>query len=672
MNGYPKDVSPKCASDTSLPHANCDSASFISAYNGAHKKYLYSAVLLLNGVPSPYGYSFTWNGGQRNRSAFLPDTATIRLRSIMYSYGMQNTYPCFDNAPTPAEGPVVVTCNGYPFTYYPFINDIELDSLDYQWSPVLDSLGNALPFSNGHSYINPLPGPADNPNNTSPQLNLKEGSIAFTSYSTGGYFATQKITSFKCGIRMAEIHRDMYFLLDSCGPVNMNFNAPLSGNNNLYFDTLYASELAKYNLNFSDSLNLNSGNIHMTAWGQQFGDYIPTNGNNPPIFDTTIGCLNPPCASLNPAPSDSIPLSDSNTITTQFRWQTDCGHIATVAGCGNTDNNYSFYFKYWNDHCPFPAVQYGKLKINVSHYPFLLSPFLDSLHVDSTTGDISIFWKPVADSGHIFIKYGIFSSTQYLGPYYEIDSLYNVLDSSYTHIGADGLNTERHYFVITYSGCNPNFILWHPALDTLGNFTTPVYPDTSDIKVVTIWNPALFSYNFVYATIKNVGQYGIDTVEMSYYQPDSTLVEENYIGHMNPGDSVVYLFQQVAIPSVNPQYQLCVRAKITYDSDTTNDTHCIQTSLGLNEAISNQFQVLPNIPNPAKNYTAIRFIVPNSGDAEIKIYNIAGGEVIKKTTHVKTGENGVDIDLSNYESGIYFYKISFNGESLNSKFVVIH
>jgi hypothetical protein len=353
LPNYPKDLSPICNPDTNLNQTGCGTADSISAFNGAFRVYIYADTLQLNGIPPANGWLFTWDGGKRNRSSNLVDSLnpTMRLRSIMYPYGTINTYPCFDYAPTSAEAPIVMTCNGYGFIYSPITSDRELDSLIYQWANPLDTTGVGVSFNANRSYLNPLPNASDDPNNIPVTVNLVTGELSITTYTQGGFFANNKISAYKCGIKVAEIYRDMYFQFYDCGNnVSPVFQPPFN-NGTSFVDSIYAGQRASFNLNFVDSQMLYSTipqSVKMLAYGSQFGNYIPANGGNPPIFDTVIGCLNPPCATLNAATTDSLPIFDTTHISTHFTWQTDCGHLASNIGCGNTSNVYTFYFKYWD------------------------------------------------------------------------------------------------------------------------------------------------------------------------------------------------------------------------------------------------------------------------------------------------------------------------------------
>ncbi len=75
------------------------------------------------------------------------------------------------------------------------------------------------------------------------------------------------------------------------------------------------------------------------------------------------------------------------------------------------------------------------------------------------------------------------------------------------------------------------------------------------------------------------------------------------------------------------------------------------------------FKLNQNYPNPFNPNTTISFNVTNSGHTTLKVYNLLGNEI--KTLFSGNAEAGkryeIEFDASNLTSGIYFYKLSSNG-----------
>jgi gliding motility-associated-like protein len=459
ISGWPKDISPDCNTNPNFPHITCSSAT--TSNTGAVQEHIYrSGPVQLNGVPPATGWMFYWGSCCRNPSANIvsANSKSWRLRAIMYPYGTMNAYPCFDNSPTFAEIPRTVICTGYPFTYNHNAFDKELDSLKFEWGQPLLSTGSPLsPYVAGYSYQSPLPGTAQNPNNVAATVNATTGTISFTSYTTGAYVTSTKVTAYKCGVKVAEIWRDMQIVLLACGtnaPPNVT---PPFNNGTSFSDTVYAGDNVCFSLSATDFQFLPNGSpqtMSISASGSQLGSFIPPSGSNPATLSATSGCLNPPCATLTPAPGPGYPLTGIFGVQTQFCWQTDCGHLATNVGCGNTSNVYNFVMKVSDDFCPAPAINISTVTVVVLPKPTLPPPVMQCVKVQNN-GDVDITWTAVTDSMNTFDSYRIYTSNSATGPFTKLDSIFNINQTTYHHTGANANAGTVYYMMKTLAGC-PN------------------------------------------------------------------------------------------------------------------------------------------------------------------------------------------------------------------------
>lgn len=95
-------------------------------------------------------------------------------------------------------------------------------------------------------------------------------------------------------------------------------------------------------------------------------------------------------------------------------------------------------------------------------------------------------------------------------------------------------------------------------------------------------------------------------------------------------------------------------------------------SVEAEETKISDFNLEQNYPNPFNGETTITFNLPYSSDATLRIYDRLGREVkcIKLTDNEIRG--GVyKLDMSEYSSGIYFYKLTTSKSSLTRKMVYI-
>jgi hypothetical protein len=71
-----------------------------------------------------------------------------------------------------------------------------------------------------------------------------------------------------------------------------------------------------------------------------------------------------------------------------------------------------------------------------------------------------------------------------------------------------------------------------------------------------------------------------------------------------------------------------------------------------------EYQLLPNYPNPFNPSTKIKFDLPKSEFINLKVYNILGEEIaIVVSNKLQAGNHTYEFDGSNLSSGIYFYRI---------------
>ncbi len=549
ISGWPKDISPVC--NSGFPNIHCTGMSNGAANMGAVQEHIYrSAPIALNGVPPASGWVFSWSSCCRNPSTNTNGQPGWYLHAIMYPYQNTNTYPCYDNSPTFAEVPRTVICTGYPFTYNHNAYDKELDVLAFAWGQPMVSANSPLPFNFGYSYQSPLPGPTQNANNVAATVNPTTGTISFTSYTTGAYVTSTKVTAYKCGIKVAEIWRDMQVVLLSCGvnsppTVTPPFNAGTS-----FTDTVYAGEYVSFALNAQDFQFLPNGNpqtMKIEVSGPEFGSFVPPTATTQATFSTTSGCLSAtntppgPCATMTPAPGPGYPLTGIFGIQSQFGWQTNCSHLATTTACGVTSNVYKFVMKVSDDYCPAPAINISTMSVIVLAKPTIPSPPIQCLEV-LPSGDVKLTWSVPIDTMNTFDSYHIYHSNSASGPFVDIDSIYDIGINTYTHVGANANNAPSYYILKARAGC-PGHLLFSQA-DTFSTINLSAINNMSGSAVLS-WNqtinPLLETSSGVYKVSRDypgitLGQ--IDTTSFLLYNDPITAC----------GDDITY---QVSIADTN-------------------------------------------------------------------------------------------------------------------------
>jgi gliding motility-associated-like protein len=478
------DISPSC--NTIGPALSCSSPGAANA--GTVEEHIYTSDnaypsgVQLSGIPPANGWIFSYSSCCRNPCTNILNSASLDwyLRAVMYPYGTTNAYPCFDNSPSFAEKPNTVICTGYPFTYNHNAYDKELDSLTYEWGrPMATSTQAITSYATGYSFLSPLPGISHNPSNVPATVNPSTGEIKYTSYTQGAFVTMIKVNAYKCGIKVAEINREMQIVLLPCASnnpptVEAPFIDPISGLATLYIDTVYAGEVVNFYMSGTDFEFLPNGqpqSLKITASGAQFGSGYTS---------TTTGCLNPPCATLSPPP----PVTGAFGVSTAFSWQTTCAHLSTNAGCGATSNVYNFLIKIADDMCPAPAINISTITIVVLPQAQVLAPDFRCVSV-AANGDVTLNWIPPQDTANTFDSYHISVSNSIGGPFSLVDSVMDINQTSYTHVGAGANLAPRYYHIKTRSGCFGSF--YSAPSETLKTIFVNVAATGPSIATLT-WN----------------------------------------------------------------------------------------------------------------------------------------------------------------------------------------
>ncbi len=89
-------------------------------------------------------------------------------------------------------------------------------------------------------------------------------------------------------------------------------------------------------------------------------------------------------------------------------------------------------------------------------------------------------------------------------------------------------------------------------------------------------------------------------------------------------------------------------------------------------AVPKEFVLEQNYPNPFNPSTNINYSIPKSGYVDLKIYDMLGNEVATLVNEVEeAGTHHKVFQASQFSSGVYLYKLSFNGLTLTKKMMII-
>lgn len=92
--------------------------------------------------------------------------------------------------------------------------------------------------------------------------------------------------------------------------------------------------------------------------------------------------------------------------------------------------------------------------------------------------------------------------------------------------------------------------------------------------------------------------------------------------------------------------------------------------VSVNEIDATKFAIYGTFPNPASSETWVKFSTPTSGDASLKVYDLAGKTVMNAIVPTVAGVNNLQLNVSNLNAGVYLYSLTIGNETVTSKLVV--
>lgn len=89
-------------------------------------------------------------------------------------------------------------------------------------------------------------------------------------------------------------------------------------------------------------------------------------------------------------------------------------------------------------------------------------------------------------------------------------------------------------------------------------------------------------------------------------------------------------------------------------------------------SLPSQFELSQNYPNPFNPSTVIKYSLPRSGHIELTIFNLIGQAVSELVNETKeAGNHQITFDASNLPSGVYFYRLTFDGGKETKKMMLV-
>ncbi|MDP8238271.1 MAG: T9SS type A sorting domain-containing protein [Candidatus Hatepunaea meridiana] len=106
--------------------------------------------------------------------------------------------------------------------------------------------------------------------------------------------------------------------------------------------------------------------------------------------------------------------------------------------------------------------------------------------------------------------------------------------------------------------------------------------------------------------------------------------------------------------------------------DSLEDAMAMDKLDMIQAALPNGFQVLPAYPNPFNSSTIIHYLLPESENVVMSIYDIKGRNIIDLVNGpVQSGNHSITWEGHNVPTGIYYCKVSIPGQEKTIKLTLI-
>ena len=130
-------------------------------------------------------------------------------------------------------------------------------------------------------------------------------------------------------------------------------------------------------------------------------------------------------------------------------------------------------------------------------------------------------------------------------------------------------------------------------------------------------------------------------------------------GHGTTTGENSYSFIDKNLEFGNYSYKL---VQVDFDG-TQNESEIVSVEIGSQQT---EYSLSQNYPNPFNPSTTIQYSLPIDLDVNLTVFNQIGEEIMKINKGVqKAGTYNLNVDLSDFSSGIYFYRLQANSSTRN-------
>ena len=209
-------------------------------------------------------------------------------------------------------------------------------------------------------------------------------------------------------------------------------------------------------------------------------------------------------------------------------------------------------------------------------------------------------------------------------------------------------------------------------------------PDSMDIQVldITTTSPATGKVKLnPTVRIANIGNMDATSimVHVDVIDTSNTVVESisDVVNSLSANETKDVTFtMSYKVPDYNGKYTLKAYVEAV-DGDTIqqNDTlakvfDCTKDSTAIRDAQRLDWSMGQNIPNPSANVTRIPYNVPQAGVIVFSVMSANGQLLHREEIQAEAGNGRVELQVSSYANGIYYYSMEYQGQRIVRKMSV--
>ena len=109
------------------------------------------------------------------------------------------------------------------------------------------------------------------------------------------------------------------------------------------------------------------------------------------------------------------------------------------------------------------------------------------------------------------------------------------------------------------------------------------------------------------------------------------------------------------------------------DNAFAKDGVSVVGSIASSSVIAQDLELFQNVPNPVQDNTSISFYLPKDGKINLTVSNTLGQEVMVLSKEIFTkGMHTVQMDANSLSTGVYFYKLEANKNSVTKQLTLVN